>query len=411
MVPARSIASARCPANRYDLSKRLSDMLILTFDGLTPAALSCYGSSWNQTRWLDRLAATGTAWDRVVTPTDDPLEQLVRWFADPRLPAEQTLLVTDATAVSDHPAADRFAEVVLVDSDAEFAAEAVEETVLGRLAAVAAARMEDHAHVWLHSSFLTTTWDAPRELFPVEDLEEDSQEWDEPEDPADWRPLVEEEAGPEEAPPPIFNGITPPNLLLIGDEHPDLVTAWMRTYGCQVRLIDAVLGVLMPIARSAPVLVAGTSGFALGQNGAVGHRTGPLRSYHLRVPILASDGTGIRDPQLKSADHLARVIDMLDQQKSGHATSLVPPTDWAASTRDAPAVLTHDSQGVAALTDPQWYFHLADEALFLKPDDTDDVNDVARLEPQVAEHLRQRLQSFGQPPPSGQARSSGQPPS
>ena len=369
-------------------------MLILTFDGLTPAALSCYGSSWNQTRWLDQCAATGTVWDRVITSTDDPLEQLTGWLADQRLPASETLLLTDNPSVSDHPSADRFPEAVLIDADAPYAAAAVEETVLGRLAAVAASRLDDYPHLWLHSSFLTNAWDAPRDLFPVEDLEEDGLEWDEPEDPADWRPAVEEEkVDPEEVPPPILAGVTPPDMLLTGEEHPDLVTAWMRTYGCQVRLIDAVLGVLLPVTRSA-VLVAGTSGFALGQNRAIGHRTGPLRSYHLRVPMIASCGSGIRDPQLRSADHLTKVIDIVHQNESAAPPRLISPSQWAASTREAPAVVTRHQQGMVALTDPQWYFHLEDEALFLKPDDMDDVNDVARLEPDVVRHFRQQLRSF-----------------
>ncbi len=73
----------------------------------------------------------------------------------------------------------------------------------------------------------------------------------------------------------------------------------MQTYGCQVRLVDRMVTLLLQAIQSSEVettfVLMGTSGFQLGQNGWIGHRAGPLRSPEIHVPSDGSSGkTGIR---------------------------------------------------------------------------------------------------------------------
>ncbi|MEM6692869.1 MAG: hypothetical protein AAF664_25800, partial [Planctomycetota bacterium] len=47
--------------------------LIITAEGLAVDAISAYGSSWNQTATMDRLASRSTVFHRAIVEEDDPL--------------------------------------------------------------------------------------------------------------------------------------------------------------------------------------------------------------------------------------------------------------------------------------------------------------------------------------------------
>ncbi|TWT87910.1 hypothetical protein [Neorhodopirellula pilleata] len=376
-------------------------MLLLTFEGLSPASLSCYGASWNRTESIDAIAADGVAFDRVIVNHTDPLRQVSAWLRKPGFIADRCTLVTDDERFADIDGIDRVGELVLLPVRAGGVADSIEGTSLAALAAVAAEQIAMDEHVWLHSRFLTRCWDAPRNLFPIEHLD------NEDDGPLDESETIEEEIAHAERPtvetarvPSILDVWQPPAVTLSQKDDPDWIMAWMRTYGCQVRLIDEIVGLLTDMAAEhhrGGIAVAGTSGFALGQNQAIGHQQGPLRSCHLHVPFLiqrfdlaTSDCTGIRNRQVIGLDRLGSIID--DEH---HFDAINGPTQWASPAKEDSILTYHDDRPVAINTD-QWFYVDEDHdgkigKLFLKPDDASDVNDVARLRSETSEELAARL--------------------
>ncbi|SMP58911.1 hypothetical protein SAMN06265222_106144 [Neorhodopirellula lusitana] len=380
-------------------------MLLLTFEGFSPAALSCYGSSWNRTETMDALAASGTTWDRVITSTTDPLAQLDRWLSAPNPAFEGLSLVTDDERLAERSSMDRVSELIHVPNREAMVADSIEETTLAALAAVASEQLVAGRDVWLHSRFLTRCWDAPRYLFPI-DFFDDLD--DGPLDPSE---TIEEEmrshgqpvAPQSEHVAAILEGWQPPNCTIANEDDPDWIMAWMRTYGCQIRLIDAVVQLLCDVSADRindPVVIAGTSGFALGQNNAIGHRSGAIRSCHLHVPFLVGhrqqeDPTasspdwamGVRNRNVMTADQIGNILTQSDD-------NFVQPDAWAATQEDQSVITDHAGTRIAATTD-RWFYVAnpsdeltVDGSLYLKPDDACDINDVARLRPETADTMQ-----------------------
>ncbi|QDT01696.1 hypothetical protein K227x_00630 [Rubripirellula lacrimiformis] len=350
------------------------------------------------------IAAGGCVWDRWTATNDDSSAVLRRWFADQTDswanrfrerslgPAGGSIeLITDDAAVGQN--AQCFDQVITVANEdpAEDANRPADEIEGTQLAAVIAAAVQRDSEpdpwqvMWLHSNFLAQRWDAPRSLFPIDDVELPSTEPSEEVDLIVDAASIESEAP--EAIPLIFDSVDVPSVELGSSPHPDLVTAWMRTYGCQVRLIDLMIEVLLQSLQvdDPQVIVVGTSGFSLGQNGWIGHRCGPLRSPQIRLPMLLSDVGPIRLPQ-PAAD--VTMIDLLHAIGSGAEVKVGPKT-WVAEAADGP-IRTQSDRAQDAMTTSGWFYvRDSDQAehLYLKPDDVEDFNDVGRLRLDVMDLL------------------------
>ena len=375
-------------------------LIVLTLEGLATSPLSCYGCSWNRCPAIDALAATGTVWDRLVATSDDPLDVLGDWICPDEACDWGTVwrgtgelgLVTDDSQLVQRDLNRNFGQTLLVKTDdiAAVPAAAIEDTRFGRLIAEAIDfdRGHDWSLLWLHSDFLTQCWDAPRESESAEfDSAPERDEWEdevdgfsaeESDDEMAWQPL-----------PSTFESTSPPALQTRPDQHPDLVTSWMRTYAAQVRLVDLLLEVLLgSLSKEAPqVLLAGTSGFAFGQSGWIGHRCGPLRSCDIRLPLVISDRGPIRCSQLTASDQVAHLLTQL----ATDPPSLVSPAQWCRDQEEYEGrVETRSTRAQLAVTTSGWSYvedSDASEHLFLKPDDVGDANDVARLRDDVIRRL------------------------
>ena len=377
--------------------------IVLSLEAFSPSAVSCYGSSWNTTPAIDSLAANGVVWDRCVCEADDSAAVIDDWLARWH-PEGRCELLTDDRDLIRRGGGEKFDEAVLVDSTSpesqrhglpDEPASDITETGFARLIAETLRRIDSDPPwqtLWIHSHFLARHWDAPRSLFPLEESEFDDLE---PLDETQW---VGDEVSAEfgkpaatETPPAIFPDLTPPSIQLSEQTHPDTVTSWMRTYGCQIRLIDDVLGLLLDsVAALDPiVIVVGTSGFSLGQNGWIGYRVGPLRSCDISVPLIVGHGNPLRTSRLVSSRTLPELLQSL---RSGPSTMLSAET-WCERDGDefSPRVVTRSDRAQHAVSTPRWLFvHDAEgeEQLFLKPDDGEDVNDVSRLSLDVIQALR-----------------------
>jgi len=400
--------------------------VVVSLDGLATAPLGAYGSSWNETPAIDRMAALGTAWDRAIVDSDDSIDVLrglwsrsskgetwidackkqgrVELFINAGPQAEQLAKLSDelgfdeCTLVEAVPDPD-----VFVPASTEVETTALAKLlipVLERLGEPGANQPRDWSVLWVHGDSLLRCWDAPRWLFPVD---EDQDEEDEsPVDQVDWSIEDFELASfgdgySDEAakkPPSIFETVTVPYFELASDAHPDLVTSWMQTYGCQIRLVDRLVQLLLDAIEASNgeigLALVGTSGFSLGQNGWVGHLAGPLRSPQIHVPVVLFDGAGygIRVP---GAHAIGEVAQWLRPAAKGDEMARVSPKEWGDDESASKAsIVTQTNRADRVLTTAEWFFVREVErvSLYLKPDDRDDANDVADRCREVVESLQ-----------------------
>ena len=401
-------------------------LLVVSLDGLATSALSCYGSSWNATEAIDQVASRGAIWDRVIATSDRPIDVLSEWLTPPVSHRWQDRyrdlgsveLFTDEAGVLDRGLGEAMDAATLIEpqdlspsaADAtggedrtsvsplerSAVAEAghLEETRFGRLVAAALERSrqaEPWGVLWLHSGFLTRVWDAPRSLFPTEDLEEE-WEFDVGEDEPGEAGAIGDDTSTGsslEEVPAIFERPEPPCFQLDEDAHPDLAMSWMRTYGCQVRLVDLLLRLLTTALGSIDptVMVLGTSGMALGQNRWIGHRCGPVRSPQIRLPVILGSGPPIRSGRLTPSSDVAKLLARLASPDA----LLISPAEWTGTDGEFDgAVNTRSDRARRVINTGKWFCVTEDQddaSLFLKPDDIDDVNDVSGLREDVLDHF------------------------
>lgn len=409
--------------------------IVLSVEGLASLSLGPYGSSWNATPAVDRLAASGVTWDRVVVPDEDVVETLRRfwgqtvgdrsWVENCRAEGPIELLLTrDGVAPADTP---RLANVALelgIDTcsliDLAPCTEVpqdVESTGWGQTFAALLDRIgpasddslgpANWSVLWLHSDLLTKCWDAPRWLFPVDEEVPET----EPRDPADACFEDSEIDGSAadwaeaELPPALIDGIVPPSLRLGSSDHPDWVTAWMQTYGCQVLLLDLWIGMLLDFlrrdSREIGVALIGTSGFSLGQGGWFGHHVGPIRSPQIQVPVILyrDKWQPLRWPELVALDSVAAWL----VPKSGDDATeqgLPTPEAWARALVPG-SVVTASPRAERVISTSEWFYTRQGDqscSLFLKPDDRDDVNDIADRCPGVLADLERLASGSSQIP-------------
>ena len=423
--------------------KDVRPLLVVSVSGLATASIGCYGSSWNQTPAIDSLAANGCVFDRWISTRDSNrdlpccFDQVEPWI-EPWKRAGTTIMVresdrgdcvsTDQTLDGTHkfdtviqvdslgggnPDASQDSRAAEVGSDWPHQTQPAEDIDDTRLAALMATVIEqdattdgDWSLMWLHTDFLKKCWDAPRFLFPIDEIEFDAEP-----DPSG----IDDEMDPNMdrlSLPAIMPGCEVPriNLSDIDDstvDHPDLVNSWMRTYGCQVRLLDLMIQILTQslIRDDVRIMVLGTSGFSLGQNGWIGHRAGPLRSVDCRLPMIIGNCGPIRMPQPTPSDQLSDILCDLGSVDTGNRSfdHEGGSMNWCAADRwvESPDptqdfIQTQSDRSTSAITTPGWFYvedHDQSEHLFLKPDDIEDYNDVARLRPDVVDTLSGHLTS------------------
>ncbi|TWU40314.1 hypothetical protein Q31b_36620 [Novipirellula aureliae] len=392
-------------------------LIVLSFEGLATASLGCFGSSWNQTPGIDSLAATGSVWDRMIANHSNPNEVLRQWFTESGsrswIEAWQTMgsvdLITDKPEIPKLQLDVNFDKTVLVGltppSVQDRACEEIEETHLAKLFAALLDHLEsssDASVTWMHSQALALAWDAPRWLVPQD---EDGYELEPPSDTPDL--LGDDcdeltDAGPA-APAWCFDEATPPFYAITKNDHPDQVVSWMRTYACQIQLIDRMIDLLAEATEEngATIVVVGASGFSLGQNGWVGHRAGPLRTCHHHLPLIIRRAASTRvesschGPMRTSQATVSSELNRLLIELAESDNALISPSAWGQSQSEfEPQIVTAGEEGEVAITTPHWYMVRQSDGetpLFFKPDDIQDHNNVARIRNDIVERLEESL--------------------
>jgi hypothetical protein len=321
-----------------------------------------------------------------------------------------TTLLTDDAAVARHPLAVPFDQIAELPSEAPArAAVEPEDTQAARFfaAALDAARAARPPFlVWAHSQGMAGCWDAPREL---------REQYVAPEDPS----------------PPDF--VQPPAIVLPADPDPDELLGIRQAYAAQVSVFDSCLEALLETLRDSPFLgetlfvLLSARGYPLGMHGHVGSPPaeaerlyGELTSipWLLRLP----NGVGAADRSsalVQPADLCATLADWFQcgplapradggltsppgrklAEQVGHmvmSQSLLPlARGEAMALRDRAAIVS--PSGERALRTPAWYARFSGPdaaALYVKPDDRWEINDVASRCPEVTDAMRQALEDF-----------------
>ncbi len=396
-------------------------MLILTFEGFTPVVLSAYGGNFGATPNLDRMAAAGWLVDRAITTRRRGIDNLAAWLAA-EWPAAGITLITDSPAAANVIDERTVGEIQTIDNQPVGAAKPAgdAETSLGQLLAAAAERLDDPDRpapevLWLHSDFLVRRWDGATPVDTAFATLDDEPEID---DRPDWTvDLHNGEATDEELhtmriaadallpadqeddepllPIPRLDVTEPPSLAIGDDDDPDLMVTWGQTYADQVALIDRLVPLTAALAAMFPGgaatrVIAGTSGFSLGQNGWISATEGPLRSGSIEVPWIVvpvpapTDRVAMRLPGPVAADGL---IDQLCGRRIDDGFDAWVEAVAHRGDEMSAAVRTEEAGRPVATTTRGWFHNVDDGTLFLKPDDRFDANNIADRRPDVVDQF------------------------
>jgi len=367
--------------------------------------VGAYGNSWIRTRRLDRLACESFLFDQAVA-SSPRLDELYRgyWFGStspdamkigsslPQLVAAagmNTALVTDDAEVASLATAGHFSERVLVESQAlGITAPEAAETQMARLFAVATRWIETAPQpfcLWIHSRGMNGDWDAPLE----------------------FRDRFAEEEDPE---PPRF--VTPSDRVLSDDYDPDELLGIVHAYAGQIALWDRCLGEFCDaidqgdLAANTQLTLLSARGYPLGEHNRVGPCDEPLYNELVQVPWLMRfpDGLGklCRSQALALPQDLpGTLLDWLAIDRgglgAGRATSLLEVVSGDRELlRDRALLISgHDR----AIRTPGWYLRRPDSGpaeLYSKPSDRWEVNEVAKLLPEVTAGLQDALTELEQ---------------
>ena len=379
--------------------------LCLAFDRLHAGYLGCFGNTWIATPAFDRFAADALLFHQAHVDTTDAteayeslwrgthrLERLLRPYDPPRPALAEaaraaglhTLLVTDDPSVGGHAAGAAFDDALVLEGpEGEVAAAAgVDETHTARFFAAAIDRLADVPEpffAWIHARSLAGAWDAPPE----------------------FRDRYVEEDDP---PAPTFTRLE--RRELPADVDLDERFGLSQAYAAQIALLDVCLGGLLEhldergLDERTNVGLLSVRGLALGEHSAVGPWDDRLQAETVRVPWLLRPAdrriARCRSQALvQPADWYAAWVELVggaaDQGRYWSRSVLPSTTAGPSQPRDRAVVVGRTETGIAV---PGWYLRRcgdpdgAGDALYVKPDDFWEANDVAARCADVAASLR-----------------------
>ena len=380
--------------------------IVLVVDGLQPAYLGCYGNSWVGTPEIDRLAAESFVLDQAYLDSTD-WQAIYRsywqgkhaWLERPesandeslvdriRATGVMTALLTDDPHIASQSGAGEFDDVVLVPSPrVERTVDAIEETQFARLIAAAAdwlTRADESFLLWIHARGMSGPWDAPLALRHQYVEEGDS----------------DEEA---DAPPPDDVEFLPRRLP--DDFDPDELLGIRRAYAGQVAAIDTCIGALLDVLGESGLddtlfQLISLRGCPLGEHGRLGHVDDSLDEELVHLAWIVRhpakiEPAGRSQALVQPADLHFTLLDhfAVELPSTGAWGASILPLAREESVELRDRALLENESGERAIRTPAWYLKLVpaveDEdsastarnvkhALFRKPDDRCEVNEIA----------------------------------
>lgn len=380
--------------------------IVIAVDGLRASALGAYGNTWHPTPALDRLASESVvfdwmiadspqlagfyraAWFGLEAPRDGVELELTQLGDVPNLARRfesagvQTALTTDDQWVAEQADQLGFSEVRGLEFPEPATADAVADTELAQLFAIAADQIESWSDaddettapprlLWIHASGYHGAWDAPTEL---------------------RQSLLDEED------PPALEFVVPPSRLETNDHDEQLLHR--SAYAAQTMVLDQCVGMLLEtlaaagLADSTLIALVGCRGFALGEHGAVGSDVRELYSELTHVPLIVRLPGGAAAPPPRSSDLIQPreiaplLMRWFDATPEETASRSVITSDDAVAAAVRGAVFSSGLEGELAVRTGSWSLRQTGEnalsgtkaatvELFSKPDDRWEANEIA----------------------------------
>jgi hypothetical protein len=364
---------------------------VVVFDRLGAGWLGPYGNRWVRTPHFNRLAAESLLAEFVIAESDS-LDAIYQgyWTGVPawssiigspenlatcaRRAGYRPLLMTDVPSLAALPWAASFDEPLCVSYPApRKAARELEQTQVCDFFRTAVQHWQPGSTpdlLWLHAGGMDVAWDAPTELAAWFGDEEDP------------------------TPPPVW---LPPQCQLPLPVDPDLLLGFVHNYAAQVAACDHALGWLVETLAAAGrlenmwLMITSPRGYPLGERGLVGTAGDGLYGEVLQVPWLIRPPHPwqrcSRWPGLWQGTDLFTTLTTLLGTPAGDGVSL---TDLAAGTSAPPELALAAADGALAMRCATWFYREAWHAeerlpaLYVKPDDRWEVNEVSRRAPAVA---------------------------
>lgn len=407
--------------------------IVIAVDGLRASALGAYGNTWHPTPALDRLASESLvfdwliadspqlagfyrgAWFGIETPCDGVERELTQLGDVPSLArclesaGIQAAVTTDDQWVAEQADQLGFGEVRGLEFPVPATAEAVADTELAQLFAIAADQLESWGAadaetataapprlLWLHARGYHGAWDAPTDL---------------------RQSLLDEED------PPALEFVVPPTRLETND-HDELLLH-RSAYAAQTIVLDQCLGMLLEtldatgLADSTLVALVGCRGFALGEHGALGSDVLDLYNELTHVPLIVRLPGDNSVPPPRSSE-LVQPIDLLPSLLSWFNVAAGPSAGWnllatenASVQPNREAVYASGAAGEIALRTASWGLRQSggrrgdgdasgSVELYSKPDDRWEANEIADRCPNEMAALLALAEEFRSPVPSEQ---------
>lgn len=373
------------------------NVICMVVDRLHAGMVGAYGNSWIRTRRIDRLACESFLFDQAYVPRPElPAIYGGYWRGEDSriasaavgsatLPATltqagwRTCLITDEPVVFEMANSTGFAEKSLHKAEApkSLAVEAA-ETQIARVLRTARDWLDQAREpfcLWVHLQGMAAPWNAP---------------WE-------YRASYAEEEDPE---PPTF--IEVPKRQLRANYDPDELLGIHQSYAGQVSLLDDSLEPICdwlstdPRAASTLFCFVSARGFPLGEHLRVGAYDEALYNETLQVPwfMRFPDGMGRLERTqalVRPSDLPAAILDWLGLNLDSHPIrggllDLIRGQTHA--WRDCLRFAISTEQ---AIRTPAWYLRVPTAGLpelYAKPSDRWEVNEVAKLLPDVVAALQ-----------------------
>ncbi len=420
-----------------------SRVIVLVLDGWSANFLGPYGNTWVETSTLNQLARDSLLIEHALTDTPD-LESVYasywqgRHAACPTKPTAPSLgdlladrnlrthLITDEPLIAHHPLAVRqssvtFVELPMIDQSAD---DWTQTQLAQFLASVAETLERDTADcLWIHARAFAGPWDAPYRLRMALSDDEDPEPPRFVLPPGDWHAAGRHSHGSR------TDDFTA--------DDPDKAWGLARAYAAQVMVVDRCLEFFCEmldhhaIWGNALMLLTSPRGYPLGEHLQVGLGQPSLFGELLHVPLFVrrpdTPGVLLRSRVcVQPPSVFATVLDWLgiDSAQRGAGARSVMPLFAAASClatenakeRDETAE-THAfdravsvTAGEQSLHTPGWFLrrlarvpadshaaahqHGCGQALYVKPDDRWEANEIADRCPAVVESMGHTLEEF-----------------
>ena len=353
--------------------------IVILFDGLGAKFLDPYGLSDFRHPAINRLAAESILFENLIAnsvhsdvvtrsffgPMDNAAENTVFHFAQQR--GKKSELILDAGVLrSSYPVKEIDQITVVEQKECLSIAKAFEETELAQVFAqvIDLVNQSKADFISVHCSSLMRTWDAPinERLSGVGDEDPDLDPFFvAPEKNESWR------------------------------NDPDQYLQWLTAYQAQVRVLDQCLEILLSEFVSnhpdATIVFSATGGYALGEHGYVGARADTPFIEVAHLPLLVrmpmANVAAIRNRRMIEPSSVYELL--INCLSNGDLP------EWAREVRiDQNAgdscVFSHGKNGSVSIRTKYWSFvnHNQQHALYVRPDDLWEINNVIDRCPDVA---------------------------